>query len=599
MSGHNEVAENATRRLFDARSKRIEELNRNWADYANQTTFATNEAEEGLLDAYFAEKVIRQFGIPDGTHTYSFGGTNDTSTAARKRNIAQIIFDRVSPQLVGNNQHTAIELIIAALVADSYSKANGDTVTFGIFKTEEKVSYQKVNSGMLGGDAYIAVKGFALKDKEATIEIFEKSPYLLMESETPLTVIQYDSLDAEKPVEEVNKTELKAVFNDSGEAIVKIKLRPKVEDPDTIYNEWREKFVPKEPEQGVSLPPPSPEEMQNIAPEQPLTFGNGTLGENTLSTPNESTNFPLPGAQQALPPIVDFLWLKVTASGDKQDYEEVFLRMGNGYFRIENKCCTQEMTKEQMMNIAVHARESNVDTHLSGINEAFNDNEINTCLRRLHFLAQVIHESGSFRYTEELGVGESAYGGFKGRGLMQLTFRSNYEAYGSFIGEDFTSSQQNKEKLENNPHAAKSAGWFWAQNAALNDNADDNDLIYITYRINGGFNGYNDRLEYVRKGFEILYKTCNNSNEESTDYVFSESKTYNEQKGSFGWGAWHDPGTNKRGCTKNKRKAIEGYERFIALNNAAGGSTPSRNWYGYNKARIRSFVESRLVILKS
>ena len=33
------------------------------------------------------------------------------------------------------------------------------------------------------------------------------------------------------------------------------------------------------------------------------------------------------------------------------------------------------------------------------------------------------------------------------------------------------------------------------------------------------------------------------------------------------WGVWHDPGTNKRGCTKNRAKAIEGYERFISLNN--------------------------------
>ncbi|WP_299610921.1 hypothetical protein [uncultured Aquimarina sp.] len=579
MSGHNDTVQNIARDNANARLQRIEDRFGQWSEEANQITLATNEAEEGLLDAYFAEQVTRQFGIPDGTHTYTFGGTNDTSTGDRKRRIAQIIFDRVSPQLEQNGQHTAIELITAALVNDSYSNSNGDTVTFEIFKTEEKISYQKISSGTLGGEAYIVVKGFALKDKEATIEIFEKEPFLLMESETPLTVIQYDSLDAEEPNESVNKTQLKATFNDGGEAVVKIKFRPKVEDPDDVFNDWKEKFKPivetSTNETGAVetsiRPQPRPDDLDtSVAP--------------TIHKP---------------PKTIDLLWLKVKANGDKQEYEEEFLKIGNGYFQLGNNCCSQDMTKEQLMNIAVHARESNVETHLSGINEAFKDNDINTCLRRLHFLAQVIHESGSFRYTEELGVGEDAYGGFKGRGLMQLTFRSNYQAYGNFVGEDFTSSQENKEKLEVNPHAARSAGWFWAQNAELNDNADDNDLIYITYRINGGFNGYNDRLEYVNRGFEVLLNSCGNSNSETTDYTFSESKTYNEQKGSFGWGAWHDPGTNKRGCTKNRAKAIEGYERFISLNNAAGRTTPSRNWYGYNKNSIRSFVESRLNSLKN
>ncbi|WP_299443255.1 hypothetical protein [uncultured Aquimarina sp.] len=314
MSGHNQEVTNVARQLMEARSKRIEEVNRNWADNANQTTFATNEAEEGLLDSYFAEQIKRQFGIPDGTYTYSFGGANNTDTIARKKSTAQIIFDRVSPELSESKQHTAIELIVAALVNDSYDGANGDTVTFEIFKTEERISYQKINNGVLGGEAYIVVKGFALKDKEAVIEIFEKSPFLLMESETALTVIQYDSLDAEEPNEKVNKTQLKAKFNDNGEAVTKIKFRPKVEDPDTVYQNWQEKFKPTvertENESGLVetsiRPVPRPDDL------------------NTAVTP---TNY------QPIQ-IVDLLYLKVNVQGQKMYDEEFLNENSNSYFKL-------------------------------------------------------------------------------------------------------------------------------------------------------------------------------------------------------------------------------------------------------------------------
>ncbi|WP_299902988.1 hypothetical protein [uncultured Aquimarina sp.] len=318
MSGNMQEVTNVVRELIKARSKRIERINKNWSEDANQTTFATNEAEEGLLDAYFAEQVTRQFGIPDGTYTYTFGGTNDTSTETGKRSTAEIILNRISSQLNQNGQHTAIELIIAALVNDSYSGANGDTVTFEIFKTEEKISYQKISSGTLGGEAYIVVKGFALKDKEATIEIFEKEPFLLMESETPLTVIQYDSLDAEEPNESVNKTQLKATFNNGGEAIVKIKFRPKVEDPDDVFNEWKEKFKPI-----VETSTNETGAVETSVRPQPRPDDLDTSVARTAHKPPKTTNL---------------LWLKVKVSGDKQEYEEEFLNESDrAYFVLQKQ----------------------------------------------------------------------------------------------------------------------------------------------------------------------------------------------------------------------------------------------------------------------
>src|SRR5262249_32210674 len=74
---------------------------------------------------------------------------------------------------------------------------------------------------------------------------------------------------------------------------------------------------------------------------------------------------------------------------------------------------------------------------------------IDTPLRRAHFLAQVGHESGELVFTEEIANGQ-AYEGrrdlgntepgdgprFKGRGLIQLTGRANYQRYGAAVGMD-------------------------------------------------------------------------------------------------------------------------------------------------------------------
>jgi len=250
--------------------------------------------------------------------------------------------NRVVTDFEASGQHTSVESIIRVLVKDEYKNSNGDSIIFEVFRTIEKPFYQKINTGNLGSDAFIIVKGFALKDEEATIEIFEKSPFLLMEDEIPLTVIQYDTLEAEEPNEGENKTELKAIFNDKVEAVVKIKFRPKVEDPDAVYKEWQEKFVPKEP---ISLPPPSVEEMKQITPSAPLTFGSD-VPQNGTEISIDPADYPLPSNQKPeLPPIVDFLWLKVKVSGDKQDYDEEFLKIGSETFILKSNNCDAKFQK--------------------------------------------------------------------------------------------------------------------------------------------------------------------------------------------------------------------------------------------------------------
>jgi len=136
---------------------------------------------------------------------------------------------------------------------------------------------------------------------------------------------------------------------------------------------------------------------------------------------------------------------------------------------------------------------------------AMDANLINTPLRKAHFLAQLGHESASMIYTSEIASG-SAYEGradlgntqpgdgplFKGRGLIQITGRNNYTAYGKARNRDFITGG-NPQLLATDPDtAADSAGWFWTTHR-LNDLADQDDVLAITKKINGGTNGLEDR----------------------------------------------------------------------------------------------------------
>lgn len=129
-------------------------------------------------------------------------------------------------------------------------------------------------------------------------------------------------------------------------------------------------------------------------------------------------------------------------------------------------------------------------------------------LRLAHFMAQLMHESGSFRYMEEIASG-AAYEGrrdlgntepgdgtrFKGRGPIQITGRANYRRFGRLIGID----------LERNPTiaAVPSIGLhlaleYW-KDRRLNALADADDVVTITKRINGGLNGLVDRKAQLAK----------------------------------------------------------------------------------------------------
>ncbi len=172
------------------------------------------------------------------------------------------------------------------------------------------------------------------------------------------------------------------------------------------------------------------------------------------------------------------------------------------------------VTAAQLGQIMPHAAMSNIRKYAAPLNKTMLNYEINTPLRMAHFIAQLAHESGSFRYSEEIASG-SAYEGrrdlgntqpgdgrkFKGRGLIQLTGRANYQEYGRDIGRNLL---ENPEVVATDADLCVDvAGWYWNQRD-INIFADANDIRTVTRKINGGLNGLIDRMDYFERAQHVL-----------------------------------------------------------------------------------------------
>jgi putative chitinase len=175
---------------------------------------------------------------------------------------------------------------------------------------------------------------------------------------------------------------------------------------------------------------------------------------------------------------------------------------------------------------------------------ALPDYEINTPQRVAAFMAQCAHESGGFRALKEnlnykaaslrrvfpkyfpddniaahyAGkqemIANRVYGGrmgngpeetgdgyrYCGRGLIQLTGKSNYQAFADSIE---TPVEEIPEFLATFEGAVQSACWFWEANN-LNQFADRGDILTMTKRINGGTIGLEDRIKHYNHALHVL-----------------------------------------------------------------------------------------------
>ena len=178
------------------------------------------------------------------------------------------------------------------------------------------------------------------------------------------------------------------------------------------------------------------------------------------------------------------------------------------------------------------------------LNKILPDYDIDTPQRVAAFIAQSAHESGNFtalhenlnyravtlrkvfpKYftTDDMAaqyagkpelIANRVYGGrmgngpeesgdgfrYCGRGLIQLTGKSNYQAFAESIE---TPVEQIPEFLATFEGAIQSACWFWESNN-LNQYADSGDIVTMTKRINGGTIGLEDRKKHYAHALDVF-----------------------------------------------------------------------------------------------
>lgn len=225
------------------------------------------------------------------------------------------------------------------------------------------------------------------------------------------------------------------------------------------------------------------------------------------------------------------------------------------------------------------------------LNKALSHYDINTCLRKAHFLAQIEAETG-FATTKEYADGwdydhtthiegykkyklyvdnkkkkDNPYTAYdtkklkrsynryrecishkndtkgdgplyKGRGLLQLTWKDTYISYFAYI---------KSEKYIDTPDivasdisiTCDSSGWYWKFHSSwknLNIAADRDDVYYINIGVNGGFNHFSERIQNVKNILTAMKVKENCINIENLDkelgkYKYADSKIKEFQYG--------------------------------------------------------------------
>lgn len=201
-----------------------------------------------------------------------------------------------------------------------------------------------------------------------------------------------------------------------------------------------------------------------------------------------------------------------------------------------------EITQQQLA--ACIGNNPYLEQWCDALNKILPDYDINTPQRVAAFIAQAAHESGNFTalhenlnyraetlmkvfpkyfptdalaqqyahqpemianrvYANRMGNGDEASGdGFRycGRGLIQLTGKSNYQAFADSVQMPLEDVPAYLQTFEG---AVQSACWFWESNN-LNQYADSGDILAMTKRINGGTIGLADRQAHYTHDLQVF-----------------------------------------------------------------------------------------------
>lgn len=129
------------------------------------------------------------------------------------------------------------------------------------------------------------------------------------------------------------------------------------------------------------------------------------------------------------------------------------------------------------------------------------DEEVAKLVNNPEALANVVYADKNRSSKSKMGNTEDGDGyKYRGRGMIQLTGKANYEKYGKLLGIDLVKNPD----LANDPAiAAQLATAYWKENN-LGKAAREGNVSAVTQKINGGQNGAADReakyAKYLREG---------------------------------------------------------------------------------------------------
>lgn len=199
------------------------------------------------------------------------------------------------------------------------------------------------------------------------------------------------------------------------------------------------------------------------------------------------------------------------------------------------------MTSEQLAKLGINP------DWLNWLQKTCDRYSINNTNRQAYFLGQCMHESGNFKILQEnlhysanglkavwgsrfptdeiankyanhpdmiankvyagrMGNGDEESGDgwkYRGRGIIQCTGKSLYQTLSDALNIDLINDP---DMLLQQPYAVMSAGYFWNKKN-LNELADQNNYEAtreMTKRINGGFNGLDDRILKIEQAKKVL-----------------------------------------------------------------------------------------------
>lgn len=175
------------------------------------------------------------------------------------------------------------------------------------------------------------------------------------------------------------------------------------------------------------------------------------------------------------------------------------------------------ITREQMEVAYPAVRRlpgAQINRIITALDRAMSAAGIETMKQQCAFIATLLHETGGFRWLEEIASGDDYEGRrdlgntqpgdgrrFKGRGFIQLTGRANYARAGKELALDLLQKPELAAEVDS---AARIACWFWVTRGC-NKFAEDGNfkrtqiIVNGRNRLTGLPNHWEQRLDVYQK----------------------------------------------------------------------------------------------------